>query len=38
MDTISDDKKTVFDVNMDFETCFKRQSEMMETLHKLLQR
>jgi deoxyguanosine kinase len=37
METINHDKKTVFDVNMDFENCFKRQSEMMETLHQLLQ-
>jgi deoxyguanosine kinase len=38
INSIDDNKKTVFDVNMDFETCFKRQSEMMETLHQLLQK
>jgi deoxyguanosine kinase len=37
METIDDTKKTVFDVNMCFETCFRRQSEMIETLHKLIQ-
>jgi deoxyadenosine/deoxycytidine kinase len=36
--SISDDKKTVFDVNSDFESSFKKQSEMLETLHQLLQK
>jgi len=38
MNSINEDKKTVFDVNSDFESCFKKQSEMLETLHQLLQR
>jgi len=37
INTISDNKKTIFNVNDYFETNFKKQSEMIEILHKLLQ-
>ena len=38
MKTIPEEKKTVFNVNDDFETNFKKQSEMIEILYTMLQR
>lgn len=37
INSLPDDKKTIFNVDDDFETNFKKQSEMIEVLYKLLQ-